>query len=238
MQALSPRLRALSIGLSVAILIAMAGPAAARENAQIKRIKKTLVGIESVISGAEAEREPLGPETWTLERKIGVLQRQIQSGRVTGATPDVGVFVELIELQAGRRAALARMVELDALIEALQNKRTEVIASLQEVVQERVASHAIKEAVASWSSQGTLITYSADWEAVALCESSGRWKIDARFDGGLQFDPPTWIGFGGAEFARYAFDATKKEQITIAERVLAIQGPKAWPNCFTPLSTL
>jgi hypothetical protein len=228
MQALSPRLRALSIGLSVAVLVAMAGPAGAREDAQIKRIKKTLVGIESVIAGAERERAALGPATWTLERKIAELQGNVH----------VGVFVQLIELQAGRQAAFARMAELDALIDALRRKRTEVIADLQEVVQERIASKDIKQAVASWSSEGTLITYSADWEAVAMCESTGRWHIDARFDGGLQFDPPTWIGFGGAAFARHAFDASKKEQITIAERVLAIQGPQAWPNCFTPLSTL
>ncbi|MQA99230.1 MAG: hypothetical protein GEU78_02895 [Actinobacteria bacterium] len=113
-----------------------------------------------------------------------------------------------------------------------------MIDELQEVVQERAASREIEQAVASWSDTGHLITYGADWAAVAMCESSARWHIDSRFDGGLRFDPATWLGFGGAEFARYAHEATKKQQITIAERVLAIQGPRAWPNCFRPLSTL
>ncbi len=54
-------------------------------------------------------------------------------------------------------------------------------------------------------------------------------------NGGLQFHPLTWLGFGGAEFGRYAHQASKIEQIAIAERVLAIQGPGAWPNCFEPL---
>ena len=80
-----------------------------------------------------------------------------------------------------------------------------------------------------------LITYSADWEATAMCESSGRWHIDAYFDGGLQFLPSTWLGFGGGEYGRFAYQATKRQQIEIAERVLAVQGPNAWPNCFTAL---
>jgi hypothetical protein len=215
-----------------------AGPATAREDPEVKRIKRTLVGIEEVLERAEIEREPLGPETWTVERRIQKLQRQIGLGHPSGGAIALPAFVELLELEATRRATLARMAELDVLIEALREKRSIVIDRLQELVQERTASREIEQAVASWSETGHLITYSADWEAVAMCESSARWHIDARFDGGLQFDPPTWIGFGGAEFARYAYDATKKQQITIAERVLAIQGPKAWPNCFHPLSTL
>lgn len=83
---------------------------------------------------------------------------------------------------------------------------------------------------------GQLITYSADWAAVAQCESSGRWHINVGlFDGGLQFLPSTWWGFGGGEYARYAYQATKRQQIDIAERVLAVQGPNAWPNCFKAL---
>lgn len=234
----SPRFKAVTIWLCVAAVFATATPAGAREDTHIKRIKRTLVGIENVLERAEKERKPLGPESWTLERRIHEMQRRIRLGRATGETVPLTVLMELIRLEMDRRAALALMAELDALIEALREKRSIVIGELQEVVEERSASREIEGAVASWSEAGHLITYSADWEAVAMCESSARWHIDARFDGGLQFDPPTWIGFGGAEFARYAFEATKKEQITIAERVLAIQGPKAWPNCFRPLSTL
>lgn len=233
-----PHFRALAIWLCAAVLLGMALPAAAREGARIKRIRRTLVAIEDVLAGAEGTRKPLGPKTWMVEQRIQDLQRQMRIGRATGKTVALPVLVELIELETRRRAALARMTELDALIEALREKRSTVIDELQEVVLERTASHEIEQAVALWSSTGHLITYSADWEAVATCESTGRWHIDSRFDGGLQFDPPTWIGFGGAEFARHAYEATKREQITIAERVLAIQGPRAWPNCFHPLSTL
>ncbi|MDX2565364.1 transglycosylase family protein [Streptomyces sp. TX20-6-3] len=71
------------------------------------------------------------------------------------------------------------------------------------------------------------------WERVAACESSGNWNINTGngYYGGLQFLPSTWAEFGGLAFASYAHQATKEQQIEVAERVLAKQGPKAWPHC-------
>lgn len=77
--------------------------------------------------------------------------------------------------------------------------------------------------------------WSADWDAIAQCESGGRWDLDSTYDGGLQFHPMTWLGYGGGKYARYAWQATRLQQIAIAEKVLAGQGPGAWPNCFVPL---
>lgn len=74
--------------------------------------------------------------------------------------------------------------------------------------------------------------YTADWDAIAMCESGGNWHINSTYDGGLQFHPDTWLAYGGGRYARYAYQATREEQIAIAERVLAGQGPGAWPNCF------
>ena len=42
----------------------------------------------------------------------------------------------------------------------------------------------------------------------------------------------TWLGYGGGKYARYAWQASPAEQIAIAEKVLADQGPGAWPHCF------
>ena len=72
----------------------------------------------------------------------------------------------------------------------------------------------------------------ADWDAIAMCESGGNWHIDSTYDGGLQFHPQTWLAYGGGQYARYAWQATREQQIAIAERVLKGQGPGAWPNCF------
>ncbi|WP_370330615.1 transglycosylase family protein [Mycolicibacterium hippocampi] len=78
----------------------------------------------------------------------------------------------------------------------------------------------------------------SEWDRVASCESGGNWAINTGngYHGGLQFSPSTWSGHGGAEFAPVAHQATKEEQIAVAERVLASQGKGAWPSCGGPLS--
>ncbi|MFI6152081.1 transglycosylase family protein [Kitasatospora sp. NPDC051170] len=71
------------------------------------------------------------------------------------------------------------------------------------------------------------------WDAVAQCESGGNWSINTGngFYGGLQFTPSTWKAYGGTAFAAQANQASKGQQIAIAEKVLASQGPGAWPVC-------
>jgi len=71
------------------------------------------------------------------------------------------------------------------------------------------------------------------WDRVAQCESGGNWAINTGngFQGGLQFTPSTWTGFGGGQFASSANYATRGQQIVVAERVLAQQGWGAWPVC-------
>ncbi len=73
----------------------------------------------------------------------------------------------------------------------------------------------------------------ATWDKVAQCESSGDWHINTGngFYGGLQFTSSTWTSFGGGAYASRADLATKDQQIAIAEKVLAEQGPGAWPVC-------
>lgn len=71
------------------------------------------------------------------------------------------------------------------------------------------------------------------WDRVAQCESGGNWKINTGngFYGGVQFSASTWKAYGGKTYASEAHLATKAEQIAIARRVLAGQGPGAWPTC-------
>ena len=71
------------------------------------------------------------------------------------------------------------------------------------------------------------------WDRVAKCESGGNWKINTGngYYGGLQFAAGTWKAYGGRTYASQAHRATKAEQIAIARRVLAGQGPGAWPTC-------
>ncbi|KDN87259.1 transglycosylase family protein [Kitasatospora cheerisanensis] len=71
------------------------------------------------------------------------------------------------------------------------------------------------------------------WDKVAQCESTGNWSIDTGngFYGGLQFTSSTWAAYGGTAYAPQANLATKAQQIAVAEKVLASQGPGAWPVC-------
>ncbi|MDT0475159.1 transglycosylase family protein [Streptomyces griseoviridis] len=73
----------------------------------------------------------------------------------------------------------------------------------------------------------------ATWNKVAACESSGNWSINTEngFYGGLQFTRSTWAAYGGTAYAPRADQATKSEQIAVAEKVLDGQGPGAWPVC-------
>ncbi|MFJ3925464.1 transglycosylase family protein [Streptomyces sp. NPDC090022] len=73
----------------------------------------------------------------------------------------------------------------------------------------------------------------SQWDAVAACESGGNWSINTGngYYGGLQFSASTWAGFGGKAYAPQANQATKAQQIAIAEKVLKGQGKGAWPHC-------
>lgn len=81
---------------------------------------------------------------------------------------------------------------------------------------------------------GMTATASADsghnWDAVANCEASGNWGANTGngYYGGLQFTPSTWSANGGSGSPA---NASRAEQIRVAENVLDSQGPGAWPVC-------
>ena len=69
-----------------------------------------------------------------------------------------------------------------------------------------------------------------NWDAIAQCESSGNWNTNTGngYYGGLQFSQSTWKAYGGTGSAA---NASRDEQIAVAERVLQGQGINAWPVC-------
>jgi hypothetical protein len=71
------------------------------------------------------------------------------------------------------------------------------------------------------------------WDALAQCESGGNWAINTGngYFGGLQFSLGTWNQYGGAEYAAYPHQATRAEQIAVAERLRAARGYQPWPSC-------
>jgi len=83
------------------------------------------------------------------------------------------------------------------------------------------------------------------WDRLADCESgewdahgrpipgTGRWDLNDGngYQAGLQFVPSTWTAYKDPGMPLHAYDATREQQITVAERVLADQGWQAWPVC-------
>lgn len=75
------------------------------------------------------------------------------------------------------------------------------------------------------------------WDSIAQCESGGDWSINTGngYFGGLQFDPGTWAAHGGTQYAPDASQATREQQIAVAEKIQASQGWGAWPACTSKL---
>lgn len=57
------------------------------------------------------------------------------------------------------------------------------------------------------------------WDKVAQCETASNWQDGGEWAGGLGIYLPTWRGFGGEEFARTPQEATREEQIVVANRI-------------------
>jgi resuscitation-promoting factor RpfA len=91
-----------------------------------------------------------------------------------------------------------------------------------------LAKHAAARAERSAAAPGEV-----NWDAIAHCESGGNWSINTGngYYGGLQFSRGTWRAHGGSRFGATANQASREEQILIAERVLRGQGIGAWPSC-------
>ena len=72
------------------------------------------------------------------------------------------------------------------------------------------------------------------WDRLAECESGGNWSINTGngYYGGLQFSQGSWEAAGGTGSPA---DASREEQIRVAENLLARQGWGAWPACSSQL---
>ena len=96
-----------------------------------------------------------------------------------------------------------------------------------------VTGGAVIAAGLSVAGGGAAVAGNGVWDKVAQCESGGNWSIATGngYYGGLQFSKSTWKAFGGTKYASTANRASKAQQIAVAQRTLATQGPGAWPVC-------
>lgn len=129
-----------------------------------------------------------------------------------------------------------------AAIAAHDERAAAVVPPLATDPLEQPATAAPSDPPASAPSSG------ADWDATASCEWNENpaagptgWATTTTGNGyyfALQFSPGTWLAYGGTQAELDQADAggsapSRARLIEVAERVLAGQGPGAWPNCFT-----
>lgn len=149
----------------------------------------------------------------------------------------------------------------------LQRAMNEAMAAVREVLdQQQVVVVDNSKAPSSYSQPSSESRYGVGepWATLAECESgnwinggesfergSARWAWGgadpippwgtAIHHGGLQHHPDTWdwvapmVGLG--HIAR-AYHATPQEQVQVAEKVLELQGPQAWPVCSVKIGGL
>ncbi|MFD5631827.1 transglycosylase family protein [Streptomyces sp. NPDC127072] len=77
------------------------------------------------------------------------------------------------------------------------------------------------------------------WDRVAECETDASWSENTGdgYYGGLHLTQWDWENYGGLDFAPSADQASRSQQIAVAEKILDGRGIAAWPTC-GPLSAL
>lgn len=100
-------------------------------------------------------------------------------------------------------------------------------AAVQARAQLRYSVAVLEQAAAQQAVQQ--VSRDSIWDRIAACETQGNWSMRGpSFSGGIGFANSTWSSFGGTEFAANAGDATREQQIVVAERVRARVGMGAW----------
>jgi uncharacterized protein YabE (DUF348 family) len=77
---------------------------------------------------------------------------------------------------------------------------------------------------------GINLARAAMWDRIARCESGNNWHINTGngYYGGLQFNLASWNSNGGRDFAAYPHQASRAQQITVANRYYAKAGTSPW----------
>ncbi|MEV0069839.1 MULTISPECIES: resuscitation-promoting factor [unclassified Amycolatopsis] len=110
----------------------------------------------------------------------------------------------------------------------------------EEISREQVSVKVLLEAkpkilkVGSMKPADPAIGDGSAWDRIAACEAGGNWSINTGngYYGGLQFDKRTWDAYGGDAYASYPNQASRAQQISIAEKVRDARGGySAWPVC-------
>jgi Transglycosylase-like domain len=102
------------------------------------------------------------------------------------------------------------------------------LVAASERVEERRAVEELGRAVLE-RTMAEKATRESIWDRIAACETQGDWSMRGpAFSGGVGFSNAAWDDWGGREFAPNAGQATREQQIIVAERIRSSVGFEAW----------
>ena len=118
--------------------------------------------------------------------------------------------------------------------EKVKHRPLPALAVTRVVSQERAAAPASSSRRSTVTRSASTSVGGSVWDRLAQCESGGNWNTNTGngYAGGLQFSQGTWAANGGSGSAH---NASRADQIRVAERVRASQGWGAWPACSSKL---
>lgn len=148
-------------------------------------------------------------------------------------TLEEGLESVIEEGVAGEKEVIRRIVEVNGIVESSD------VVSEKETIPSTPTTIARGTKAPTTSQSGNTgaaapaVANGSVWDELAQCEAGGNWATDTGngYSGGLQFSDSTWAAYGGQEYAPRASQATREQQIAVAERVQASQGWGAWPAC-------
>lgn len=189
----------------------------------------TVLSLALVLSGLKSDPPPGDQKVYTLTTTEPVVYTFISGHEVSKTKVSAARDARMINasVAADKRRDLYRLLDVMA-----ENERQERLARQEAARQREAQAQAAKPKLAPASPPPSPSGGSV-WDRLAQCESGGNWSINTSnaYSGGLQFHPQTWNAHGGGQYAPYAYQASREQQIAIAEKVLASQGWGAWPAC-------
>jgi hypothetical protein len=190
----------------------------------------------ALLEAAGDHRTSVLTATTAAQQRAAETQAAAQDAVTEAARSQQAAQDALASAEAVRAGAAQQVADLQTAQQAMHARLAQARATLVTLQREQAAAQRPTPPSPPPSSGGPAPAPESaahDWDAVARCESGGNWSINTGngFYGGLQFTPSTWLEFGGAAYAPRADLATKAQQIAVAEKVLAVQGPGAWPTC-------
>lgn len=193
-----------------------------------KLVTKAVDAEETVVEGMRIQVTRIGVETETV--KVSVPYKTIVRYNDDMYEDKVRVKREGVE---GLKRVMYRVRTVDGEVA----KRTALKSSLLRKPKAQIEIHGTKERPEPESPEPDIGDTSV-WDALAECESGGDWSINTGngYYGGLQFSYDTWHAYGGGAYADYPHEASREQQIAIAEKVRdATGGYGSWPACAAEL---